>query len=261
MNRRTMLRLTAFTAVSALAGHAARPALAQQKLVLKASDVHPLGYPTVEAVVRMGKALEAGSGGRLSIQMYPAMQLGGEKEMIEQAQVGALAMARVSVGAMGPMVPEMNVFNLPFMFRDDAHMEKVIDGEIGDELLKKLSDHPTASLIGLCWMNAGTRNVYNSKHPVRSLGDLKELKIRMMDNPDFVDIMTALGCNGVAMGYDQLVSALQTGVVDGAENNYPSCDTGQHYRYATYYSLIGHLMIPEILVFSKRTWGTLSKED
>ena len=167
-------------------------------------------------------------------------------------------MARISVGPMGPIVPEINVFNLPFMFRDDTHMEKVIDGAIGDELLKKLSEHPTAGLIGLCWMNAGTRNVYNSKRPVRSIDDLKGLKIRMMGNPVFVDTMNALGGNGVAMGYDQLVSALQTGVVDGAENNYPSYDTGQHYRYAKYYSLTGHLMIPEILVFSKRTWATLS---
>jgi tripartite ATP-independent transporter DctP family solute receptor len=222
MNRRTMLRLTAFTAVSALTGHVTLPALAQQKLVLKASDVHPLGYPTVEAVVRMGKALEAGSGGRLSIQMYPAMQLGGEKEMIEQAQVGALAIARVSVGPMGPMVPELNVFNLPFMFRDDAHMEKVIDGEIGSELLKKLTDHPTSGLVGLCWMNAGTRHVYNSKKPIKGVEDLKGLKIRMMGNQVFVDTMNALGGNGVAMGFDQLVSAMQTGVVDGAENNYPS---------------------------------------
>ena len=144
----------------AAAAFASGPALAQQKLVLKATDVHPLGYPTVEAVVQMGKKLEAATNGRLSIQMYPSMQLGGEKEMIEQAQVGALAIARISVGPMGPIVPEMNVFNLPFMFRDDAHMEKVIDGPIGDELLKKLSESK-ANLIGLCWMNAGTRNVYN----------------------------------------------------------------------------------------------------
>src|SRR4029450_3643151 len=240
---------------------ASGPALAQQKLVLKATDVHPLGYPTVEAVVQMGKKLEAASGGRLSIQMYPSMQLGGEKEMIEQAQVGALAIARVSVGPMGPLVPELNVFNLPFMFRDDAHMEHVIDGPIGDELLKKLSDHPTAGLIGLCWMNAGTRNVYNSKKPIKNIGDLKGLKIRMMGNPVFVDTMNALGGNGVAMGFDQLVNAMQTGVVDGAENNYPSYATGQHFRYAKYYSLTGHLMIPEILVFSKRTWQTLPPDD
>jgi tripartite ATP-independent transporter DctP family solute receptor len=189
------------------------------------------------------------------------MQLGGEKEMIEQAQVGALAMARISVGPMGPIVPELNVFNLPFMFRDDAHMEKVIDGPIGAEMLKKLSDHPTAGLVGIAWMNAGTRNVYNSKKPIKSIDDLKGLKIRMMGNPVFVETMNALGGNGVAMGYDQLINALQTGIVDGAENNYPSYATGQHYRYAKYYSLTGHLMIPEILVFSKKIWETLSKAD
>ena len=244
----------------AAAAFASNPALAQQKIVLKATDVHPLGYPTVEAVVRMGKKLEAATNGRLSIQMYPSMQLGGEKEMIEQAQVGALAIARISVGPMGPIVPEMNVFNLPFMFRDDAHMEKVIDGPIGDELLKKLSESK-ANLIGLCWMNAGTRNVYNSKKPIQTVDDLKGLKIRMMGNPVFVDTMNSLGGNGVAMGFDQLINAMQTGVVDGAENNYPSYESGQHYRYAKYYSKTGHLMIPEILIFSKKIWDELSKED
>jgi tripartite ATP-independent transporter DctP family solute receptor len=261
MQRREFLTGTAALGAGVLGGFVPQMVLAQQKLVLKATDVHPLGYPTVEAVVAMGKKLEAATSGRISVQMYPSMQLGGEKEMIEQAQVGALAMARISVGPMGPIVPELNVFNLPFLFRDDAHMEKVVDGEIGTEMLKKLSDHPTAGLIGLCWMNAGTRNVYNGKKPVRTPDDLKGLKIRMMGNPLFVDTMNALGGNGVAMGYDQLVNALQTGVVDGAENNYPSYATGQHYRYAKYYSLTGHLMIPEILVFSKRTWGTLPKAD
>ena len=236
-------------------------AAAQSKLVLKAADVHPIGYPTVEAVVHMGKKLEAGTGGRLSIQMYPAMQLGAEKEMIEQAQVGALQIARVSVGPMGTIVPEMNVFNLPFIFRDSAHMEKVIDGPIGAELLRKVSDHPTAGLIGLAWMNGGTRNVYNSKRPIKTPDDLKGLKIRMMGNPIFVDTMNSLGGNGVAMGYDQLVNAMQTGVVDGAENNEPSYATGQHYRYAKYYSMTGHLMIPELLVFSKKIFDTLSKDD
>jgi tripartite ATP-independent transporter DctP family solute receptor len=261
MNRREFLGSTAATTLvlSSLSGMT--PASAQAKVVLKATDVHPLGYPTVEAVVRMGKKLENATSGRISIQMFPSMQLGGEKEMIEQAQVGALQIARISVGPMGPLVPELNVFNLPFMFRDNAHMEKVIDGPIGQDLLKKLSDHPTAGLIGLCWMNGGTRNVYNSKHAVKSVADLKGLKIRMMGNPVFVDTMNALGGNGVAMGFDQLVNALQTGVVDGAENNEPSYETGQHYRYAKFYSRTGHLMIPELLVFSKRTWATLSADD
>src|SRR5262245_21006215 len=260
MNRREFLGSTAVAAL-ATTGIGLSGAQAQAKVVLKATDVHPLGYPTVEAVVRMGKKLETATNGRLSIQMFPAMQLGGEKEMIEQAQVGALAIARISVGPMGPLVPELNVFNLPFMFRDDAHMEKVIDGEIGDEMLKKLSDHPTAGLIGLCWMNAGTRNVYNSKKPIQTVDDLKGLKIRMMGNPVFVDTMNSLGGNGVSMGFDQLINAMQTGVVDGAENNYPTYESGQHYRYAKYYSKTGHLMIPEILVFSKKIWDELSKDD
>ena len=235
-------------------------AVAQQKIVLKATDVHPLGYPTVEAVVRMGQRLEKATNGRVSIQMYPSMQLGGEKEMIEQAQVGALQIARISLGPMGPLVPELNAFNLPFVFRDPAHMTKVVTGPVGDEMLKKLSDHPTSNLIGLAWMTGGTRNVY-SKKPVRGMDDLKGQKIRMMGNPIFVDTMNAMGGNGVAMGYDQLINGLQTGVVDGAENNEPSYSSGQHYRYAKYYSMTQHLIIPEILVFSKRIWTTLSKED
>ncbi|HEX8164692.1 MAG TPA: TRAP transporter substrate-binding protein [Beijerinckiaceae bacterium] len=261
MKRRDMLRLTGAGLAAGALGGSSLSAFAQSKMVLKATDVHPLGYPTVEAVVRMGKKLEEATKGRLSIQMYPSMQLGGEKEMIEQAQVGALAIARISTGPMGPLVPELNVFNMPFLFRDTAHMEKVIDGPIGDELLKKLTDHPTAGLVGLCWMNSGTRNVYNSKKPIRTVEDLKGLKIRMMGNPVFVDTMNALGGNGVAMGFDQLINAMQTGVVDGAENNEPTYTTGQHYRYAKYYSLTGHLMIPEILVFSKRIFTSLPKEE
>lgn len=237
------------------------PALAAETMVLKSADVHPEGYPTVAAVASMGKQLEEATNGRLSVQIYPAMQLGGEKEFLEQAQVGALAMARVSVGVMGPIVPDLDVFNLPYVFRSVDHMHKIIDGEIGDELLQKITDHPTAGLVGLAWMDAGTRNVYNSEHPVRSMEDLQGLKIRTMGNPMFVDMMNAMGGNGVAMGYDQLINALQTGVVDGAENNYPSYATGQHYNYAKYLTKTEHLMIPEILVFSKKVWDTLSPED
>ena len=121
----------------------ALPVQAQQ--IIKASDVHPLGYPTVEAIERMGKKLEKATNGRISIQMYPSMQLGGEKEMIEQAQVGALQIARISVGAMGPVVDELNVFNMPFIFRDEAHMRKVIDGPIGQELLEKRHRQPAVA--------------------------------------------------------------------------------------------------------------------
>jgi tripartite ATP-independent transporter DctP family solute receptor len=191
--------------------------------------------------------------------MYPAMQLGGEKEMIEQAQVGALQISRVSVGALGPVVDDLNVFNLPFIFRDEAHMRKVIDGPIGREMLDKVSAS-SARLIALGWMDGGTRNVYANR-PITKPADLKGLKVRMMGNPIFVETMNAMGGNGVAMGYNELYSALQTHVVDGAENNPPSMLTANHYQVVKVYSLTGHLIIPEIFVFSKKTWETLSAED
>jgi tripartite ATP-independent transporter DctP family solute receptor len=234
---------------------------AEQKIVFKASDVHPEGYPTVQAVENMGKKLSDATGGRLSIQMYASMQLGGEKEAIEQAQVGALQLARVSVGALGPVVDDLNVFNLPFLFRDTAHMEKVIDGPIGQELLDKVTANPNTRLVGLAWMDAGARNLYDTKKPIKSIDDVKGLKVRVMGNPMFVDMMNALGGNGVAMGYDQVFSALQTGVVDGAENNPPSFYFDNHYQAAKYYTLTEHLIVPEILVFSRLTWDTLSKDD
>ena len=237
----------------------ATPAIAQQKQVWKASDVHPLGYPTVEAIVRMGAKLEKATNGRISIQMFPSMQLGGEKEIIEQAQVGALQIARISVGAMGPVVDEVNVFNLPFVFRDEEHTRHVIDGPIGKELLARMSAGES-KLIALGWMDAGTRNVYSNK-PVTKPADLKGMKIRMMGNPIFVDTMNAMGGNGIAMGFNELYSAMQTGVVDGAENNEPTVLAQNHYQVAKMYSLTGHLIIPEIFVFSKRTWETLSKDD
>jgi len=259
-SRREFLLQTGAVAVGTAVLGVPALARAQQKMVLKAADVHALGYPTVEAIVRMGKKLEAATNGRLSIQMFPAMQLGGEKEMIEQAQVGALQIARISLGPMGPVVDELNVFNLPFIFRDEAHMRKVIDGPIGQELLDKISNSPASRLIALGWMDSGTRSLYTKK-PVRSPADLKGQKIRMMGNPVFVDTMNAMGGSGVMMSFSELYSALQTGVVDGAENNPPSLLTQNHYQVTKFYSLTGHLIIPEIFIFSRRTWETMSKED
>jgi tripartite ATP-independent transporter DctP family solute receptor len=261
MKRRDLIKAGAAAALAAFAGAAPfRGAFAQAKMVWKATDVHPLGYPTVEAIERMGRKLSAATNGRISIQMYPSMQLGGEKEMIEQAQVGALQIARISVGAMGPVVDEVNVFNLPFVFRDEAHMRKVVDGPIGQDMLERMSNAPTSRLIALGWMDGGTRNVYSNK-PVTKPADLKGMKVRMMGNPIFVETMNAMGGNGVAMGFNELYSAMQTGVVDGAENNEPTVLAQNHYQVAKVYSLTGHLIIPEIFVFSKRTWETLSKED
>ncbi|HLY06001.1 MAG TPA: TRAP transporter substrate-binding protein [Rhizomicrobium sp.] len=239
----------------------ALPASAQQKQVWKASDVHPLGYPTVEAVERMGKKLEKATDGRISVQMYASMQLGGEKEAIEQAQVGAIQLARVSVGALGPVIDELNVFNMPYLFRNTAHMQQVIDGPIGKELFDKINGSPKSGLIALCFMDAGARSLYDTRKPIVNIADLKGMKIRVMGNPMFVDMMNALGGNGVPMGYDQVFSALQTGVVDGAENNPPSFVFDNHYQVAKFYTLDEHLIVPEMVVFSRRTWDTLSKAD
>ena len=257
MNRREFLHAGALGAITLAAG---TPARAQAKLVLKASDVHPAGYPTVVAVENIGRKLGAATGGRLSVQMFASMQLGGEKEAIEQAQVGAIQFARVSVGALGPVVDDLNVFNLPYVFRDTAHMRKVIDGQIGQDLLDKVTNSGKG-LVGLCWMDAGARNFYNTKRPVKTLADLKGLKVRVMGNPMFVDMANAMGGNGVAMGYDQVFSALQTGVVDGAENNPPSFVFDNHYQVAKYLTIDEHLIVPEMLVFSKKAWDALSKED
>jgi tripartite ATP-independent transporter DctP family solute receptor len=253
---------SAFVALTLAAAAAFAPdALAQQKLVLKASDVHPAGYPTVVAVEHFGDKLDKATNGRITVQMYASMQLGGEKEAIEQAQIGAIQLARVSVGTLGPVVADLNVFNLPFLFRNTAHMQKVIDGAIGQELLDKVTGNANAGLVGLCWMDAGARSLYDTRKPIRSIADLKGLKVRVMGNPMFVDMMNALGGNGVAMGYDQVFSALQTGVVDGAENNPPSFVFDNHYQVAKYYTLTEHLIVPEILVLSRKTWDALTPED
>ena len=255
--RRSLLTACA-TVVAAMA---LLPVAAQaQSMVLKAADVHPAGYPNVVAVENMGKKLDAATKGRLKIQTFPGGVLGGEKEMIEQTQVGAINILRTSLGPVGTVVPEVNVFNMPFVFRSQDHMRAVIDGAIGDELLAKISASP-AKLVAIGWMDGGSRSLYTKK-PVRSPADLKGQKVRMMGNPLFVDTMNAMGGNGISMGYGEVFTALQTGAVDGAENHAPSSFTSNHYNTgAKYYTQTNHLIIPELLVVSKVTWDKLSKDD
>ena len=215
--------------------------------MFKASDVQPAGYPTVAAVESLGKKLEAATSGRLSVQMFPSAQLGGEKETIEQTQIGAIQMLRVIAGALGPIVDDINVVNMPFLFKNMAHARKMMDGQIGQDLLDKITANANANLVALCWMDSGARSIYNTKKPIKTIDDLKGLKVRVIGNPIFIDMMNALGGNGIAMGYDQVFSALQTGVIDGAENNPPSYVFSNHYTAAKYYSLTEHLIIPEVL--------------
>ena len=259
MLRRDFIKLSAGLGAATLApissGHA------QTKAVFKAADVQPVGYPTVAAVENMGKKLAEATQGRLSIQTYPSAQLGAEKETIEQTQIGAIQMLRVSAGAVGPIVDDINVVNMPFLFKNVAQSWKMMDGDVGQELLDKITASPNANLVGLCWMDSGARSFYNTKHPIKSVADVHGLKLRVIGNPIFIDMVNALGGNGIAMGYDQVFSSLQTGVIDGAENNPPSYVFSNHYTVAKYYSLTEHLIIPEILCFSKRSWTALSADD
>lgn len=231
-----------------------------QKMVLKAVDNHPAGYPTVVAVENMGKKLDAATNGRITLKMFPGAVLGQEKEAVEQVQIGALQIARISLGVVGPVAPDVDVFNMPFVFRDIPHMRAVIDGPIGAELLEKITNSP-ARLVALGWMDSGARSLYTKKL-VKTPADLKGIKVRMQGNPLFVDTMNAMGGNGISMAYGEVFSALQTGVIDGAENNPPSFYTSNHYTTGTkYYAQTNHSIIPELLVMSKVTWDKLSTDD
>lgn len=251
-----MMRASKLAVLLATAVFAVAPVAA---LELKAADVHPEGYPNVVAMQSLGKKLDAATKGRLTLKMFPGAVLGDEKSMIEQTQAGGIDILRTSLGPLGPVVPEVNVFNMPFVFRSEAHMRAVVDGPIGEEILTKITNS-SANLVALGWMDGGTRNLYTKK-AVRKPADLAGQKVRMMGNPLFVDTMNAMGGSGISMGFGELYSAMQTGVVDGAENNVPSYVTGNHFTVAKVYSLTGHLIIPEIFVFSKAKWAKLSAED
>ena len=231
---------------------------AAHALEIKFADIHPAGYPTVVAEKSMGDALTKETNGDLTFKYFPGGVLGSEKEVIEQAQVGAIQMTRVSLGIVGPVVPDVNVFNMPFIFRDQAHMRAVIDGEVGDAILDKITNSEFG-LVALAWMDGGTRNIYTKK-PVRKLEDLKGMKIRVQGNPMFIDTINAMGGNGIAMDTGEIFSALQTGVIDGAENNPPTLLEHNHFQNAKYYSLTGHLILPEPIVMSKITWEKLTPD-
>ena len=233
-------------------------ATSAQALEIKSSDVHGPDYPTVAAIDYMGALLSSWTDGRITMNVFHSMQLGGEKEALEQVQVGALEMTRVSVGVVGPIDDVFNAFNLPYLFESVEHVHTVVDGEIGQELLNELE---AGGLIGLGYMDAGARSFYNKERAITSIDDLEGLKIRVMQNPIFVDMATAMGADGIPVAFNELYTAMQTGVVDGAENNPPTYLTQNHYEVAGHYTLTEHLIVPEIFVFSKQVWDTLDEVD
>jgi len=225
---------------------------------LRSSDTHPDGYPTIEAVKAMGKMLEERTSGRLCVEVFHSAQLGEEKDSIEQTQFGVIDLNRVSLGPFNNIVPETQVVSLPYIFRSVDHMHKVMDGEIGQEILDAFSAH---DLIGLAFYDGGARSFYNSERPIKSIEDLKGMKLRVMQSDIFVDMVSALGANATPMPYGEVYSSIQTGVIDGAENNWPSYDTAGHFEVAKHYTLDEHLIVPEVLVMSKISWDKLTPED
>jgi len=248
-------KLLATAAIGIVASVA--PVQAQQ-VTLRSADTHPEGYPTVEAVKYMADILKRESNGRLDIKVFHSGQLGEEKDTIQQTQFGVIDMNRINLAPLNNVVPETRVPALPFLFRSVEHMHKVMDGEIGEQILKAFEPH---GMIGLAFYDSGARSFYNTKRPIKSLDDMKGLKIRVQQSDLFIDLIKALGGNPTPMPFGEVYSGLQTGVIDGAENNWPSYQSTRHYEVAKHYSLSEHSMSPEVLVMSKKSWDKLSKDD
>jgi tripartite ATP-independent transporter DctP family solute receptor len=206
----------------------------------------------------MGQLVSERTNGRIKIQVMNNSVLGNEKDTIEQTRFGVIDMNRVNAAPFNNLVPETMVLGLPFLFRDTEHMHHVVDGPIGDEILAAFEPH---GLIGLAFYDSGARSFYTTKKPIRSLADLKGLKIRVQQSDLWIAMMEAFGANPTPMPMGEVYSSLETGVVDGAENNWPSYESARHYEVAKNYSLTQHSLTPEILVISKISWDKLSPED
>lgn len=249
---------TTFASLMATAALATAAMAADCEVTLRSSDTHPDGYPTVEGVKAMATEVKEKTEGRICIEVFPSSQLGEEKDTIEQTQFGVIDMVRASFGSFNDIVPVTQLLSLPYLFRSEDHLHKVMDGPIGEEIAEGFAER---DLVVLAYYDGGARSFYNSQKPIASIDDLKGMKFRVMQNDVFVDMMAALGANATPMPYGEVYSAIQTGVIDGAENNYPSYDSSGHAEVAKYFTLDQHLMVPELVAISKVSWDKLSPED
>lgn len=246
------------TLAGLLASAAMVTAASACEITLRSSDTHPEGYPTVVAVQKMGEMLQERSGGRICVEVFHSAQLGQEKDTIEQTQLGVIDLNRVSLGPFNNIIEETKVFSLPYIFSGTDHMHKVVDGEIGDKILGEFQNH---QLVGLAYYDGGSRSFYNSQKPITSIEDIEGMKFRVMQSDVFVDMVDALGGNATPLPYGEVYSSIQTGVIDGAENNWPSYESSGHFEVAGFYTLDQHLIVPEVLVMSQAAWNKLSAED
>jgi len=226
-------------------------------IVMRLAETHPQDYPTTKGDYEFARLVKERSNGRIVVEVFHSKQLGEEAAVIEQVQLGAIDMTRVSISAVSSFVRDLDAFQLPYLYRDAAHMWKVLDGPIGQEILKK---HEAFNFVGVGWFEGGSRNFYTKKQ-VKTVSDLKGMKIRVQQAPLMVGMVQALGAVATPLPYGEVYSALQTGVVDGAENNWPSYLTTSHFEVAKYWISDEHTRVPEITVGSKKIFDKLSKED
>ncbi|WP_446718144.1 TRAP transporter substrate-binding protein [Cupriavidus sp. OTU4054] len=231
---------------------------AAQAADFRSADIHPEDYPTVLAVRHMGELLKQRSNGRLSIKVFAQGALGSEKDAIEQTKIGALQMVRVNSAAMNNICEATIVPTMPFLFRSTEHMRHVLDGPLGDDILKSCEKN---GFIGLAWYDSGSRSLYTTKRPIRTLADAKGMKIRVQQSDLWVSLMEAMHANATPMPWGEVYTGLKTGLVDGAENNWPSYESSRQFEVAKYYSMTEHSMAPEMLLFSKLAWDRLPPAD
>lgn len=243
--KRTILALTAAFSLSAYA------------LDFRVSDVQPDDYPTVVALKSMSQSLEKLSGGKFKMKVFNKGALGTEKETIDQVKIGALDMVRVNVAPMNGVCPMTMVPTMPFLFHSVEHMRKSLDGAVGDEILGSCE---AQGFVGLAFYDSGARSIY-AKKPIKTVADVKGLKIRVQQSDLWVALVNAMGANATPMSYGEVYTGLKTGLIDAAENNIPSFDTAKHVEAVKYYSKTEHSMAPEILLMSKVVWDKLSKSE
>lgn len=241
--------------LSALALTGCKPQLSG---ILTSADAHPADYPTVQAVEFIGRYLSERTGGRLGVKVFAGAQLGSETDTLEIASFGGIDLTRVNFAPLNSIEPMTLPFSLPFLFKSVDHMRRVVDGRPGEEVLATFERH---GLIGLAIYDSGARSFYNTKRAIVTPADMRGLKLRVPQSDLYVAMVNALGANAVPIPLNEVYQALAQGVIDGAENNWPSFVTARHYEVAPFYSLTHHLFTPEALVMSKHTYDNLSKSD
>jgi len=223
--------------------------------VLKLAHGLDTNHPVHKAMVRMGERLGELSGGSMRIDIYPGAQLGGERELIELLQIGSIALTKVSASPLESFAPTFKVFSIPYLFRDEGHLHRVLDGEVGTELLRA-GEH--VRLRGLGFYDSGSRSFYTTGGSINSPQDLRGLKIRVQNSITSVEMIRALGGSATPIPWAEIYTALQQGVVDGAENNPPSYFLSRHYEVASYFSLDEHTFVPDVLLVSLPVWQKLT---